>query len=259
MDLPLAGSCNQTSWSSLPRVMNSDSKIINTIRLFRAAPHPCSYKDSEQAATVFVDPEIAIDKGLNSKLSELGYRRSGPHLYRPDCDHCTACISCRIPVADFRLKRRYQKIWNANRDLRVIETANLDTPAGYALYKQYINTRHRDGDMYPASPEQYTAFIQSATTDTRFLQFYQEQQLLAVAVVDMLDQGLSAVYTFFDPTASKRSLGNFAILWQVHLARERQLPYLYLGYWIKGCAKMQYKSSFRPIEMLLNGKWARLL
>lgn len=232
---------------------------MNTIRLFRTAPHPCSYKEAEQAATVFVDPEVPIDKGLNSKLSELGYRRSGAHLYRPDCDYCSACISCRIPVAEFRFKRRYQKIWNANQDLRVEESRSLDTPAAYSLYKAYINTRHRDGDMYPASPEQYQAFIKTATDDTRYLQFYQEERLIAVAVVDVLDRGLSAVYTFFDPDQSKRSLGNFAILWQVHAARERQLPYLYLGYWIKGCAKMQYKSSFRPIEMLIDNKWVRLL
>lgn len=239
--------------------MNSDSHIINTIRLFRTAPHPCSYKDAEQAATVFVDPEVSIDKTLNSKLSELGYRRSGAHLYRPDCDYCSACISCRIPVQQFKLKRRYQKVWNANQDLRVVESSSIDKPAAYGLYRKYINTRHRDGDMYPANPEQYQAFIKASTADTRFLEFYRDQQLLAVAVVDVLEQGLSAVYTFFDPDEGKRSLGNFVILWQMQAARERQLPYLYLGYWIKGCAKMQYKSSFRPIEMLVDGKWVLLL
>ena len=238
--------------------MNSNSKVINTIRLFRTSPHPCSYLEGEEAVTVFVDPEVVTDKYLNSKLSELGYRRSGAHLYRPDCDNCAACISCRIPVAQFKFKRRNRKTWNANQDLTVKVTSSLNTVQGFALYKAYINTRHDDGDMYPATLEQFLAFINKRTPDTRFAEFYKDDRLLAVAVFDELERGLSAVYTFFDPEQSKRSLGNFAILWLVRTALERGLPHLYLGYWIKNCQKMQYKSSFRPIEMLVDGDWILL-
>lgn len=238
--------------------MNSKSKIISSVRLFRTSVHSCSYKDGEDAATVFVDPELVIDQSLNSKLSELGFRRSGAHLYRPDCDSCAACISCRVPVAGFNWSRRQRKIWKSNQDLNVEYSNALDDSDSYALYKRYINTRHRDGDMYPATPEQFEAFIKTGTDDTLFYKFYHGDKLLAVSVMDVLQQGLSAVYTFFDPDYSKRSLGNFVILWQIRKAKEMELAYLFLGYWIKGCAKMQYKSSFRPIEMLIEGNWILL-
>ena len=235
--------------------MQSNNKIISSVRLFRTSPHPCSYKDSEQAATVFVDPDLVIDKALNSKLSDLGYRRSGAHLYRPDCDFCQACISCRVPVAEFQFNRSQRRILRRNESLRMVEKSDLTDEFAYGLYQRYINQRHLDGDMFPASLEQYEAFIKTKMVDTRFFLFYEQDELLAVSVVDFLEQGLSAVYTFFDPDQSQRSLGNFAILWQINKCQELGLPYLFLGYWIKGCGKMEYKSKFRPLEMLINGRW----
>lgn len=235
--------------------MQSNNKIISSVRLFRTSPHPCSYKDSEQAATVFVDPDLVIDKALNSKLSDLGYRRSGAHLYRPDCDFCQACISCRVPVAEFQFNRSQRRILRRNESLRMVEKSDLTDEFAYGLYQRYINQRHLDGDMFPASLEQYEAFIKTKMVDTRFFLFYEQDELLAVSVVDFLEQGLSAVYTFFDPDQSQRSLGNFAILWQITKCQELGLPYLFLGYWIKGCGKMEYKSKFRPLEMLINGRW----
>ena len=234
--------------------MNSKSKINETIRLFRTAPHPCSYKE-ETAATVFVDPQLSISQHLNSRLTELGYRRSGAHIYRPDCEHCRACISCRLPVAQFTRGKRWQRIWNRNADLRVEKSSKLSGDDAYLLYQEYIEKRHSDGDMYPATPEQFDAFIRSKTEGGQYFCFYLEEELIAVAVSDVLDTGLSAVYTFFDPQLEKRSLGNFAILWQIEQARAMGLDYLYLGYLIKGCAKMEYKSTFKPLEMLIEGEW----
>lgn len=204
---------------------------------------------------MFVDPDLVIDKNLNSKLSELGYRRSGAHLYRPDCDYCQACISCRIPVADFKFSRSQKRVLNRNQSLTVVEQSDLTVEGAYDLYSRYINSRHSDGDMYPATEEQFEAFIKTKTVDTRFYLFYEEERLLAVCVIDELEQGLSAVYTFFDPEESDRSLGKFAILWQIEKCQSIGRPYLFLGYWIKGCPKMQYKSDFRPLEMLLDGRW----
>ena len=235
--------------------MKSNSKAISSVRLFRTSPHPCSYKTDQRAATVFVDPDLVIDQALNSRLSEMGYRRSGAHLYRPDCEFCNACVSCRIPVDQFQYKRRFTKIWNNNQDLEVKEKNDLICNESFRLYERYINTRHRDGDMYPASLEQFEAFIKTKTVDTRFYLFYRQDELVAVSVTDALEQGLSAVYTFFDPLLTQRSLGNFVILWQIKKARAMNLPYLFLGYWIKNCPKMQYKSSFRPIQLLIDGKW----
>lgn len=238
--------------------MHSNSKIISSVRLFRTTTHPCSYKHDQQAATVFVDPDLVIDKNLNSKLSELGYRRSGAHLYRPDCELCNACISCRVPAQYFELKRRHRRIMKANRDLRVEERTDLTSEEAFELYQYYINVRHQDGDMYPATREQYEAFIKTKTVDTRFFLFYAGDELMAVSVTDVLEQGLSAVYTFFHPEQPKRSLGNFVILWQIEKCRELGLSYLFLGYWIKGCQKMQYKSEYRPLELLIDGKWILL-
>ena len=235
--------------------MQSNNKIISSVRLFRTSPHPCSYKESEQAATVFVDPDLVIDKALNSKLSDLGYRRSGAHLYRPDCDFCQACISCRVPIAEFKFNRSQRRILRRNESLQVVEKSDLTSEVAYDLYQRYINQRHLDGDMFPASLEQYEAFIKTKMVDTRFFLFYEQEKLLAVSVVDFLEQGLSAVYTFFDPEKSQRSLGNYAILWQIKKCQELGLSHLFLGYWIKGCGKMEYKSKFRPLEMLINGRW----
>ncbi|MDG2251724.1 MAG: arginyltransferase [Gammaproteobacteria bacterium] len=235
--------------------MNTNSKIISSVKLFRTSPHPCSYKENQRAATVFVDPDLAIDKSLNSKLSDLGYRRSGAHLYRPDCDLCSACISCRVPVDFYHFKRSQQRILTNNKDLEVVEKNDLTCDESFSLYERYINNRHSDGDMYPATPEQFEAFIKTKTVDTRFYLFYRDTKLLAVSVTDVLEHGLSAVYTFFDPAEPKRSLGIHAILHQMSKAKEFGLPYLFLGYWIKNCQKMEYKSLFRPMEMLVDGNW----
>lgn len=142
--------------------------------------------------------------------------------------------------------------------MRVIEHSSLEGEEAFLLYQSYIEKRHSDGDMYPATAEQFDAFIRSSVEGGRYYCFYLEQKLIAVAVSDILASGLSAVYTFFDPAQEKRSLGNYAILWQIEQARALGMDYLYLGYWIKGCAKMEYKIAYRPLEMLVEGKWILL-
>ncbi len=238
--------------------MQSNNKPISSIRLFRTSFHPCSYKASEEAATVFVDPDLIIDKGLNSKLSELGYRRSGAHLYRPDCDSCSACISVRVSVNEVQFSRSQRSILKRNEALSVVEQADLNSAAAFDLYRRYVDKRHQGGDMFPATDGQFEAFIKTKTVDTRFFLFYEDQRLVAVSVVDFLGQGLSAVYTFFEPDLPQRSLGNYVILWQISKCRELGLPRLYLGYWIKGCDKMEYKSKFRPMEFLIDGHWTKI-
>lgn len=238
--------------------MNTESKQSGSIRLYRTSPHPCSYLSDRQATTVFVDPGVTINKSLNSQLSDMGFRRSGAHIYRPDCADCKACISCRIPVHQFPLLRRHRRILRRNADLTVTEVSNLHCQESFDLYCEYIGERHADGDMYPATEEQYLSFIATKIESTRFYKFTLAGQLAAVSVVDILQQGISAVYTFFDPALSRRSLGNFVILWQLNQAQQLQLPYLYLGYWVKDCPKMSYKSEFRPLEMLIKDRWISL-
>ena len=231
----------------------------SSLRLFRTAPHACSYLESETASTVFVDPEIIPSVDLLSQLSDIGFRRSGPHVYRPDCESCSACVSVRIPTHDFEPTRRFRRVLSRNSDLSVWQINSIaEESAALPLYERYVNARHQDGDMYPASREQFEAFIESPSDSTRFFGFYLGSRLLSVAVCDQLTQGLSAVYTFFDPDESRRSLGTLAILRLVQIASANQLPYLYLGYWVKGCRKMEYKLDFRPIELLRDKKWIRL-
>jgi arginine-tRNA-protein transferase len=238
--------------------MNSETKTSNTIRLFRTAPHACSYLKGKQATTVFVDPTVSINTAINSQLSDLGYRRSGAHIYRPDCLQCKACVSCRVLAGEFAANRRFLKILKRNSDLQVEQVDNLHSQDAYDLYCRYINTRHADGDMYPATEEQYLSFIATKTECTRFYKFRLDGRLVAVSIVDLLQLGMSAVYTFFDPSLAQRSLGTWVILWQIAQTRAMGLPYLYLGYWVKDCEKMSYKTQFRPLEMLIDERWLRV-
>ena len=227
--------------------------------MFRTIPHPCSYLDNEEASTVFVDPEVIPSIDLLSELSEIGFRRSGPHVYRPDCGSCNACVSVRIPTAAFSPNRRFKRVLTRNQDVTITTTLSIATnPNARALYERYVNTRHQDGDMYPASQEQFDSFIVSPNESTRFFLFTVGTKLIAVTVCDELRQGLSAVYTFFDPDESKRSPGTFAILSLIAHASQKQLPYVFLGYWVKDCHKMEYKLDFRPIELLQDKRWIRI-
>ena len=225
------------------------------IRLFKTPTHNCSYIKDRQASTIFVDPGLLITKSVNTEFSELGFRRSGSHLYRPDCDTCKACISCRIPTKTFCIGNKHRRVIKKNQDLVVIKTNALTCDQSYGLYERYINTRHKDGDMYPATSEQFEAFIQAVTPDTLFYKFYLKNQLISVSIIDTLENGLSAVYTFFDPSEKQRSLGIYSILIQLQNCIEMKLPYLFLGYWVKNCQKMEYKADFRPIEILVEGRW----
>jgi arginine-tRNA-protein transferase len=231
---------------------------LPNLKLFATQPHPCSYLDDHEATTVFVDPDASVDISLYSQLSQLGFRRSGSHLYRPHCAGCQACISCRIPAVQFKPNRSQRRCWKRNQDLNLRFVDSIRTDEHYALYADYITTRHRDGDMYPPSRAQYEAFLSSEWGLTRYLEFRLGQRLLGVAVCDQLEDGLSAVYSFFDGNQPSRSLGVYAILAQIDQVRGMGQGYVYLGYWIKQCQKMQYKTSYRPMELLINRRWMRI-
>lgn len=240
--------------------MNSESKskAATTVRLYRTAPHDCSYLRDRQASTLFMDPEIPLTRSINSQLNDRGFRRSGRHIYKPDCEGCRSCISCRIPAFEFEFSRSGRRILARNKDLRVVEVASIEDEASFELYARYIQARHLDGDMFPPNPEQFLSFLAVKAEGTRFFHFHAAGKLLAVAVVDELLQGLSAVYTFFDPQEGRRSLGRFVVLWQIQQAAARRLPYVYLGYWVRNCRKMEYKINYRPLELYVSGKWVRL-
>lgn len=224
---------------------------------YASPPHACAYLPEREAATLFADPRFPMDARIYGALAEMGFRRSGDYVYRPRCPACEECRPARIPVSDFSPNRSQRRTARRNADLTVSVLPATFHEDHYALYRRYITTRHPGGGMDQDAPERYLEFLGSRWMDTRFVEFRKEERLLMVAVVDYLPQGLSAVYTFFEPESVQRSLGTQAILWQVQEARHLGLPHLYLGYWIATCPRMAYKTRFRPLEIYQEGRWER--
>ena len=228
---------------------------LRTLVFFATPAHDCSYLPDRQATTMFVDPRAKVDKRLYSQLTALGFRRSGSHYYRPHCEDCNACVPVRLRVGDFSPDRSQRRVLKRDTDLTCIMVRASFSERYYELYARYIEERHADGDMYPPSREQFTSFLVEGATDSWFIEILDGDKLIGLAAADQLDEGLSAIYTVFDPAYEHRSLGTFAVLWQIEEACRRELPYLYLGYWIAECRKMNYKTRFRPIEALRDGHW----
>jgi len=231
---------------------------LRALHFYSTPEHDCSYLEGRHAKTLFVDPQAIIATDTYSQLSDLGFRRSGKHIYRPHCDNCQACISIRIPVDRFSMTKSQKRVVSRNRDLKVNVKEPYFSDRHYDLYSRYINARHSDGDMHPPTEDQFCSFLIDGNQNSLFYEFWDQDQLVAVAVTDQLESGLSAIYTFFDPALTKRSLGTYAILYQIAEARDLNLDYIYLGYWVRDCRKMNYKISYRPLEMLLDGHWVLL-
>ncbi|WP_404362047.1 arginyltransferase [Marinobacter sp.] len=231
---------------------------LKTLVFFATPPHECSYLEDREATTMFVDPRARVDKRLYSQLTALGFRRSGSHFYRPHCEQCNACIPVRLNAGRFRANRSQRRVWRRNEDLRFNLVPARLSDEYYGLYARYIEERHADGDMYPPSREQFGSFLVEGGTESWFLEMRKDTRLIGLAVIDLLDDGLSAIYTVFEPGEDGRSPGTLAVLWQVEEARRRNLPHVYLGYWIRECRKMSYKTRFRPVEALLDGRWQTL-
>ena len=231
---------------------------LKTLVFFATPAHDCSYLPDRDATTMFVDPRASVDKRLYSQLTTLGFRRSGHHYYRPHCETCNACVPVRLDVNQVCFDRSQRRVWQKNQDLTCTLVPAQFSDEYFELYKHYIEQRHADGDMFPPSREQFTSFLVEGATDTWFLEMRLDQVLIGLAIVDAIDDGLSAIYTVFDPDQEQRSLGTFAVLWQIIETRRRGDAYLYLGYWIEECRKMNYKTRFKPIEAFKNGQWRTL-
>jgi arginine-tRNA-protein transferase len=237
--------------------MSAPNENTDRIRLFLAQPSDCGYLPKRVSRNLVCDPQFEYNKSTHTALSQQGFRRSGSFLYRPQCPNCNACIPVRVNVEHFVPGRGDRRCINANRDLKVIPRPARFSAEHYALYSQYLQARHPEGGMEDQGPEAYEQFFISDWADTVFYEFRLGRQLVGVAVTDRLDDGLSAMYSFYDHRHAKRSLGRFAILWQLQHAREQGLDWLYLGYWIDGCRKMQYKERFQPAEYFINGSWCQ--
>ncbi|HHW78075.1 MAG TPA: arginyltransferase [Xanthomonadaceae bacterium] len=234
--------------------MSNPRDSLYDLRMFLTTDYPCGYLPGRLARNLVADPTVT-DNRLYTQLAELGFRRSGDHVYRPHCRGCVACRSLRLPVARFQPNRSQRRIWSHNQDLRtqVLDAEFKDEH--FELFARYLSARHAGGGMDPASEETYWSFIASRWCPTWLCEFRRDRELLAVAVMDRLDNGLSAVYTFFDPLEVARGLGTYAILWQIAEARRLDLQWVYLGYWIEQCGKMVYKARFKPYEIFVTERW----
>ncbi|RMF13326.1 MAG: arginyltransferase [Gammaproteobacteria bacterium] len=230
---------------------------LRTLIFYATPEHDCSYLPDRQAVTLFVDPSLPVSDTLYTRLSQIGFRRSGQHYYRPKCHNCQACVPVRVPVWDFEWKRTHRRVLKANAHLTLQNRPVDFYPEHFDLYCRYIEARHRDGDMYPPSREQYDSFLLDARPGSFLMEFREHDAVVCVAVVDRLQDGLSAIYTFFSPDHPRNSLGTLAILHQIHQCQLFSLPYLYLGYWIEHSPKMAYKNRFTPLEYYINQEWRR--
>ena len=228
-----------------------------TLELHLTPEHPCAYLAGRAARTAFVDPDLVMDGNLYGLLAAHGFRRSGPHVYRPHCPACRACVPVRIPVTEFRPDRTQRRVWRRNADLSVEFLPATFHPEHYQLYTRYLEARHPGGGMQGGEESDYSQFLMSPWGESFLMELRRDGELLAVAVVDELKDALSAVYTFYEPGVPERSLGSFAILREIEEARSRGLAWLYLGYWIAESRKMAYKERYQPQERLGQDGWQR--
>jgi arginine-tRNA-protein transferase len=234
-------------------------------QFYVTAPQPCPYLPGRMERKLFTALQGDYAEKLNDALSKQGFRRSQNVLYRPSCAECSACYSARIRVADFRPTRTQRRILRRNDALKREATSPWATEEQYALFRRYLDSRHADGGMADMDIFEFAAMIEETPIRSRVIEYTADpapgsrrRELVAVCLTDVLDDGLSMVYSFYDPDRAGQSLGTHIILDHVRIAQEARLPFVYLGYWVPGSPKMGYKAGFSALEIYRGGDWAPL-